>query len=201
MWLAILLYARRTLFARVYATLLNDNSSRSNEGKRLRKDASLEFLRGAAALAVLNGHILRAFAPAAEGGDNAAQSLKTGLAFIAFNGGSAVYLFFVLSSYVLVKRYFQTRKAQDLLLGAIKRLPRLAGPVLVAVLASCIIFKLDLYFFQDAAAITQSEWLSSFGNASRVLSPETASFSDALLQGVWRISSTATNIMTAACGP
>lgn len=152
----------------------------------MRKDASLEFLRGAAALAVLNGHILRAFAPAAEGGDNAAQSLKTSLAFIAFNGGSAVYLFFVLSSYVLVKRYFQTRKAQDLLLGAIKRLPRLAGPVLVAVLASCFIFKLDLYFFQDAAAITQSEWLSSFGNASRVLSPETASFSDAFLQGVWR---------------
>ena len=78
----------------------------------MRKDASLEFLRGAAALIVLNGHILRAFAPSAAGGDgdNAAQSLKTSLAFIAFNGGSAVYLFFVLSSYVLVKRYFQSRE-------------------------------------------------------------------------------------------
>ena len=154
----------------------------------MRKDASLEFLRGAAALVVLNGHILRAFAPSAAGGDgdNAAQSLKTSLAFIAFNGGSAVYLFFVLSSYVLVKRYFQTREAQDLLLGAIKRLPRLAGPVLVTVLASCFIFKLDLYFFKDAAAVTQSEWLSRFGNASRVLSPETASFADAFQQGAWR---------------
>lgn len=152
----------------------------------MRKDASLEFLRGAAALVVLNGHILRAFAPAAEGGDNAAQSLKTSLAFIAFNGGSAVYLFFVLSSYVLVGRYFQSRKAQDLLLGAIKRLPRLAGPVLVTVLASCVIFKLDLYFFEDAAAVTQSEWLGRFGNASRVLSPETASFADAFQQGAWR---------------
>jgi len=168
--------------------LLNNNSSRSNEGKRLRKDASLEFLRGAAALIVLNGHILRAFAPSAAGGDadNAAQSLRTSLAFIAFNGGSAVYLFFVLSSYVLVKRYFLTREAQDLLLGAMKRLPRLAGPVLFTVLASCVIFKLDLYFFQDAAAITQSEWLGRFGNASKVLSPETASFSDAFLQGAWR---------------
>ena len=154
----------------------------------MRKDASLEFLRGAAALVVLNGHILRAFAPSAAGGDgdNAAQSLKTSLAFIAFNGGSAVYLFFVLSSYVLVKRYFQTREAQDLLLGAIKRLPRLAGPVLVTVLASCFIFKLDLYFFKNAAAVTQSEWLSRFGNASRVLSPETASFADAFQQGAWR---------------
>lgn len=153
----------------------------------MRKDASLELLRGVAALVVLNGHCLRAFAPLAEGeGDQAGQSLKTSLAFVAFNGGSAVYLFFVLSSYVLVKRYFQTRKAQDLLLGAIKRLPRLAGPVLVTTLASCIVFKLDLYFFEDAATITQSDWLGRFGNASRVLSPETASFTDAFLQGAWR---------------
>lgn len=152
----------------------------------MRKDASLEFLRGAAAVVVLNGHVLRAFAPAAEGGDNAAQSLKTSLAFIAFNGGSAVYLFFVLSSYVLVKRYFQFREAPDLLLGAVKRLPRLAGPVVVTVLLSCAIFKLDLYFFADAAAVTQSEWLGRFGNAPRVLSPETASFGDAFLQGAWR---------------
>lgn len=152
----------------------------------MRKDASLEFLRGVAALVVLNGHILRAFAPSAEGASGAAQSLKTSLAFVAFNGGSAVYLFFVLSSYVLVKRYFQSRKAQDLLLGAIKRLPRLAGPVLVAVLSSCAIFKLDLYFFADAAAVTQSEWLGNFGNSPKILSPETASFSDAFLQGAWR---------------
>ncbi|MBZ9886735.1 acyltransferase [Mesorhizobium sp. BR1-1-3] len=151
------------------------------------KDASLELLRGVAALVVLNGHCLGAFAPLMEGeGDLAGQSLKTSLAFVAFNGGSAVYLFFVLSSYVLVKRYFQTSKAQDLRLGAIKRLPRLAGPVLVTTLASCIIFKLDLYFIKDAAAVTQSDWLRSFGNASKVLSPETASFADAFLQGAWR---------------
>ncbi|WP_027051639.1 acyltransferase family protein [Mesorhizobium erdmanii] len=152
----------------------------------MRKDASLEFLRGVAALVVLSGHTLRAFAPSAEGAAGAAQSLKTSPGFIAFNGGSAVYLFFVLSSYVLVGRYFQSRKAQDLLLGAIKRLPRLAGPVLVAVLASCAIFKLDLYFFEDAAAVTQSGWLGGFGNATKVLSPETASFADAFLQGAWR---------------
>ncbi|MER8998966.1 acyltransferase [Mesorhizobium australicum] len=153
----------------------------------MRKDASLEFLRGVAALVVLNGHLLRAFAPLAEGdGDQAAQSLKRGLAFVVFNGGSAVYLFFVLSSYVLVKRYFQSRKAEDLLLGAIKRLPRLAGPVLVAVLSSCILFKLDLYFFSDAAAVTQSTWLSRFGNAPKLLSPETASFADAFMEGAWR---------------
>lgn len=120
-------------------------------------------------------------------GNMAAQSLRISPVFVAFNGVSAVYLFFfVLSSYVLVKRYFQTRKAEDLLLGAVKRLPRLAGPVLVTVLTSCLVFKLGLYFFDDAAAVTRSEWLSTFGNASRTLSRETASFADALLQGAWR---------------
>jgi peptidoglycan/LPS O-acetylase OafA/YrhL len=153
----------------------------------LRKDASLELLRGVAALVVLNGHILTAFAPSADGGgDEAAQSFETSLAFVAFNGASAVYLFFVLSSYVLVNRYFQTRKLEDLLLGAIKRLPRLAGPVLITTLASCTVFKLDLYFFEDAASVTQSGWLSRFGNASPLLSPESANFSDAFLQGTWR---------------
>jgi peptidoglycan/LPS O-acetylase OafA/YrhL len=140
-----------------------------------------------AALVVLNWHILLAFAPSAAGvsADSAAQSLKTSLAFVAFNGPSAVYLFFVLSSYVLVKRYFVSRKAEDLLLGAAKRLPRLAGPVLVTVLVSCVVFKLDLYFFRDAAAMTKSGWLASFGDAPKVLSPDTANFSDAFMQGTW----------------
>ncbi|MDX8478855.1 acyltransferase [Mesorhizobium sp. VK24D] len=150
------------------------------------KDHSLEFLRGAAAFVVLNWHILLGFAPQAVGlGDRASQSIKTSPAFVAFNGRSAVYLFFVLSSYVLVKRYFETRKAEDLLFGAVKRLPRLAGPVLVSVVASCILFKLDFYFFRDASALTQSGWLAKFGGASRILSPESANFADAFLQGAW----------------
>ena len=154
----------------------------------MRKDVSLEFLRGAAALVVLNWHLLLAFAPSAvtvraEGG---AWPLQASPLFLLFNGKSAVYLFFVLSSYVLVKRYFFGRRALDLLLGALKRLPRLAGPVLMAVLASCALFKLDLYFFTDAAAITGSGWLAHFGDAPGVLSPATASFSDAFMQGAWR---------------
>ena len=153
----------------------------------MRKDTSLEFLRGIAALVVLNWHSLLAFAPSAAGvtADSAGQSLKISPAFVAFNGRAAVYLFFVLSSYVLVKRYYFSRKPEDLLFGAAKRLPRLAGPVLVTVIASCIVFKLDLYSFADAAAITRSGWLAAFGDTATVLSSETANFSDAFMQGAW----------------
>lgn len=154
----------------------------------MRKDDSLEFLRGVAALVVLNWHTLLAFAPSASGifADGPANSLQTSFAFVAFNGPSAVYLFFVLSSFVVVKRYFTSRKMQDLGLAAIKRLPRLAGPVLVTVLASCLVFKLDLYFFSEASTLTASPWLASFAYAPKVLSPETASFSEAFTEGAWR---------------
>ncbi|MGX5841270.1 acyltransferase family protein [Mesorhizobium sp. ArgA1] len=133
-------------------------------------------------------HTMLGFAPSASGifADGPANSLQTSLVFVAFNGPSAVYLFFVLSSFVLVKRYFASRKPQDLLVGAIKRLPRLAGPVLVTVLASCLVFKLDLYFFPEAGAQTGSPWLASFGYASKVLTAETASFFEAFAQGAWR---------------
>jgi len=86
----------------------------------------------------------------------------------------------------VVKRYFTSRKMQDLGLAAIKRLPRLAGPVLVTVLASCLVFKLDLYFFSEASTLTASPWLASFAYAPKVLSPETASFSEAFTEGAWR---------------
>lgn len=154
----------------------------------LRKDGSLELLRGVAAIVVLLWHTMLAFRPAAIGifTNRPADSLQASFAFILFNGQSAVYLFFVLSSFVLVKRYVKTRRIQDLLLGAAKRLPRLAGPVLLTVLASCALFKLDLYFFKQAGALTGSPWLAGFAYASPVLSPATASLSDAFSQGTWR---------------
>ncbi|MFD2057584.1 acyltransferase family protein, partial [Mesorhizobium calcicola] len=146
------------------------------------------MLRGVAAIVVMLWHTLLAFRPSASGifANGPADSLQTSLAFVLFNGLSAVYLFFVMSAFVLVKRYSGTRKMQDLLLGAAKRLPRLAGPVLLTVLASCALYRLDLYFFKQAGALSGSPWLAAFGYATPVLSPTTASFSDAFMQGAWR---------------
>lgn len=154
----------------------------------LRKDNSLEFVRGVAAIVVMFWHTMLGFAPSASGifADGPANSLQTSLVFVAFNGPSAVYLFFVLSSFVLVRRYHASRKPWDLLVGAVKRLPRLAGPVLVTVLVTCLVFKLDLYFFSEAGALTGSPWLAKFGYASKVPTAQTASFPEAFMQGVWR---------------
>lgn len=157
-------------------------------GWDLRKDDSLELLRGVASIVVMFWHTLLGFAPSASGifANGPANSLQTSFFFVALNGQSAVYLFFVLSSFVLVKRYFASRKIGDLLLAAAKRLPRLAGPVLVTVLLSCLIFRQELYFFRDAGAQTGSPWLANFAYAAKQLTPETANFSDAFAQGAWR---------------
>jgi peptidoglycan/LPS O-acetylase OafA/YrhL len=154
----------------------------------LNKDESLEFVRGVASIVVMFWHVMLAFAPSQSGifANGPADSLQTSLLFVVLNGKSAVFLFFVLSSFVLVKRYYTSREPRDLLVGALKRLPRLAGPVLVTVLFSCLLFKLDLYFFLDAGALSGSPWLTSFASASKVLSPDAASFLDAFNQGAWR---------------
>ncbi|TPN88290.1 acyltransferase [Mesorhizobium sp. CU2] len=158
------------------------------KGCDVQKDDSLEFVRGAAAIVVLFWHSLLGFAPAASGtfAEGPANSLQTSIAFILFNGQSAVYLFFVLSSFVITRRYYRSRDPRDLLLGALKRLPRLAGPVVVTVVGSCLIYKLDLYFFKEAGALTGSPWLANFAHSPKVLSPESASLLDAVQQGSWR---------------
>lgn len=152
------------------------------------KDDSLEMLRGVAALVVLAWHSTLAFAPAATGifANGPSESLQTGPLFVLINGTSAVFLFFVLSSYVLVKRYAESRDFRLLLKGGAKRWPRLAGPVVITTLASCLVFKLGLYGFEQAGRITGSPWLSAFGYAPTVPTQTTASFYDAAAQGAWR---------------
>lgn len=146
------------------------------------------MVRGIAALVVLAWHSTLAFAPDAAGifANGPSDSLQATPLFALINGTSAVFLFFVLSSYVLTKRYAETRRLGGLLTSAAKRWPRLAGPVVVTTLASCLIFKLDLYGFEQAGAITGSPWLATFGYASSVPTHSTANFYDAAAQGAWR---------------
>lgn len=101
--------------------------------------------------------------------------------FYLMNGTAAVYLFFVLSAYVLTRKYFLTGDNVSLLRGVVKRWPRLMMPVLVAVLFSWMLFKLDLYNHAEAAKISKSPWLEKFGYA--FTEPFKVQFVDALLQG------------------
>jgi peptidoglycan/LPS O-acetylase OafA/YrhL len=146
------------------------------------KDANLEALRGLAALVVLGWHCLLGFYPDASGHWSLAHSLKGEPWFALLNGPAAVTLFFVLSGYVLTRRYMLGGESGLLVRGAIKRWPRLVGPVLVVVMISWAMFALGLHAFREAAVVSSSPWLATYGYG---LDPETfaPNFWDAFAQG------------------
>jgi peptidoglycan/LPS O-acetylase OafA/YrhL len=96
----------------------------------------------------------------------------------AINGPASVILFFVLSGYVLTRRPLIENRAMPIVRSAIKRWPRLAGPVTAAMLCSCVLVALNLYHSQPAAAVLNSSWLHAHFPFSH------ADFPRAFYQGV-----------------
>lgn len=121
----------------------------------------LEAVRGIAALVVLASHLLLGFFPRFHGllfPDERVSPFGTPL-FALVNGSAAVVVFFVLSGFVLTVRAFQTQSALPLVLGALKRWPRLALPVLVVNIASGVLVGWALYRNQPVAQQIASPWL------------------------------------------
>jgi peptidoglycan/LPS O-acetylase OafA/YrhL len=136
------------------------SSRRDVPGQRL---AYLEAMRGVAALVVVFSHCLAAFNVRAiipvESGDR-----WYGMPWYVFlNGAAAVNFFFVLSGYVLTLRPLQSGNLTAIGYGALKRWPRLAGPVLVTVLISWALWQCNAFWNEEAAKITGSTWLARFG--------------------------------------
>lgn len=90
------------------------------------KLTSLDAVRGVAALVVFSGHYFRNFAPEFE------KSLNGTIVYTLLNGPAAVILFFVLSGFVLSRSPILAQKASGIVIAAIKRWPRLAGPVVAS---------------------------------------------------------------------
>ncbi|MGO9237827.1 acyltransferase family protein [Rhodoblastus sp.] len=152
-----------------------------------KKDLPLKAVRGVAAITVLLWHSMLGFFPQWSGifPDKwpLEAALKGQVWFGLIYGRAAVTLFFVLSGFVLTRRFLLTGDQQIILRGAIKRWPRLTGPVLATVLASWLLFKLGAYHFTEGGAATGSPWLSRFAYAFEV--PFEPNFWDALSQGVF----------------
>jgi peptidoglycan/LPS O-acetylase OafA/YrhL len=154
-----------------------------------RKDVALEGLRGLASITVLIWHLILGFYPEMLGDYGRAVSgsgIRGHFWFGLVYGSAAVALFFVLSGYVLTLKFF--RSGGDLIIlrrAAIKRWPRLAGPVLLAVLLSWMIGSLGFYQYVEGAAITKSQWLAGFANAVSQRGFEGRTFLDALSQGAF----------------
>jgi peptidoglycan/LPS O-acetylase OafA/YrhL len=125
----------------------------------------LEAYRGIASLIVLVHHFFLGFSPETTGllkEVRHADSLIGSPFFVLFNGTGAVSFFFVLSGFVLCWGFFQTENASLIRRSFFKRWPRLAGPVVLTTIASCLLFKWHLYYFAPAAEISHSPWLGTF---------------------------------------
>lgn len=125
------------------------------EGNR---DVALETMRGVAALIVVFAHSRGAFKGVLPAGEELPQVLN-----IFFAGGSAVMFFFVLSGYVLSRRFLLNESFVYLGRSAFKRYFRLAAPALLSCLLSAGLFVTGMYRFEEVAAITHSPWLAEFG--------------------------------------
>ena len=132
--------------------------------ERSRKLVELEALRGIAAIVVLVHHAMLAFAPRLHGltYPGQAYSLSGTPAFALVNGSAAVVVFFVLSGYVLSLSVLQTGSARVAAVSALKRWPRLAGPVMLTNLMAGCVMAFDGFANRTAAPLVPSIWLGWF---------------------------------------
>jgi peptidoglycan/LPS O-acetylase OafA/YrhL len=133
------------------------------------RDGSLEALRGIAAIVILLGHTIISFFPSLYGTfgeSDPAFALNRTPFFALINAQAAVTFTFVLSGFVLTRRYFATHDNDIVWLGMMKRWPRLAGPALISVIAGWAGFVLGIYWYREASALFKTPWLESFGAGS-----------------------------------
>ncbi|WP_372010596.1 acyltransferase family protein [Paenibacillus chitinolyticus] len=122
----------------------------------------LDGLRGAAALVVVFAHFLQVFLPSMF----EARPQVSHFAFdqwiprtplnLLFNGNFAVCLFFVLSGFVLSRRFFRYRNRSIVTAALLKRYFRLAVPAFCSLLLAFAVMKLDWNFYVEARGYTRA---------------------------------------------
>ncbi|MBX9843259.1 MAG: acyltransferase [Xanthobacteraceae bacterium] len=131
----------------------------------------LEALRGIAAAIVLLHHFLLLVAPRLHGRnfpDDPIALVRTPL-YALVNGSAAVTVFFVLSGFVLTVRAIEQRDWKQLLVGVLKRWPRLVPLVVVVNVLSAILFLFGLYGNSTWFNIRSEPGAGAFEQAASVL--------------------------------
>ena len=141
----------------------------------------LESLRGVAAVVVVFSHFASAFFPASSQDPFAPMHSRlepllhnTPLGII-LAGNFAVCLFFVMSGFVLVRPFFQSRRHDLLVSASVRRYFRLMPPVAVSIFSAYLLLRLGWFTNQSQVVPTGSYWLGA-------LWPFTAHLHDALYQ-------------------
>ncbi len=131
----------------------------------------LDGIRGLAALIVVLNHFIVAFYPALYNASIKEIHTRTGIELwlattplnLMYNGSFSVCMFFVLSGYVLSYKFFRIGNTQIIVQSAVKRYFRLALPVLASVILAYILLQCSLFYNQQAADLSFSDWwLGSF---------------------------------------
>jgi peptidoglycan/LPS O-acetylase OafA/YrhL len=137
-----------------------------------RKIAYLDGIRGIAALLVFFHHFLLVFYISYYVWDVNAVHLNgweiwygQSVFSVFSNGNFCVNIFFVLSGYVLSRKYFQTFTPELLISGAQRRFVRIYIPVAFTLVLSYILIKANLYNNVAVSHITITEsWFGSMWN-------------------------------------
>jgi peptidoglycan/LPS O-acetylase OafA/YrhL len=129
------------------------------------KISYLEGIRGLAAFLVFFHHFALAFYPAFFNHDMAASHLDgkevqygESVFSVFSNGNFFVCIFFVLSGFVLSRKYFQSNNFDVLVSGAQRRFVRLYIPIATTILLSFLLMQSGLFFNIQASSLTNSEW-------------------------------------------
>lgn len=147
------------------------------------KTLSLEGLRGLASLTVILSHCCFTFFPYLQVGELAQRKgaweslLFNSPLRVLYNGTFSVSVFFVMSGYVLTRKFFKDGDIASLQEAAVKRYARLMPPVLVSILLCYGMMKLDLF------PVAQSDLRGGFLGEVYVFPP---SFLDAWWDGLYR---------------
>ena len=134
-------------------------------GKITGKITYLDGIRGIAALIVFFHHFLLAFYSAYVTFDTSASHLNNleirfgkSVFSVFVNGLFCVNIFFVLSGYVLSRKYFQAKKYELIVSAAQRRFVRLYIPVSFTLILSFILMKAGFYYNVPVSRISHSEW-------------------------------------------
>lgn len=133
--------------------------------RTVNKVAYLDGIRGVAAFIVVIHHFLLAFYPAYYNCDENASHLNgwdiqygRSLYSVFSNGNFCVCVFFVLSGFVLSRKYFASHAMETLISGAHRRFIRLYIPIAATIIIATLMMKLNLFYNMQVAAISHSNW-------------------------------------------
>ena len=133
--------------------------------KAVNKISYLDGIRGVAAFAVVIHHFLLAFYMAHYSFDEGASHLHNwdvkygrSLYSVFTNGNFCVFIFFVLSGFVLSRSYFNGLSVEALISGAQRRFLRLYIPVAATILLSFVMLKMHMFYNRPVSVIANSEW-------------------------------------------